>query len=50
MSRIINLSQKVLQIIDIHVFGDASLLGPCPVPYEVTWQPSETNQGLIASK
>lgn len=50
MSRTINMSQKVLQMIDIQVFVDASLLGPCPVPYEVTWQPSGTNQGLIASK
>ena len=31
MSRTINMSQKVLQMIDIQVFVDASLLGPCPV-------------------
>ena len=29
----INLGQDVLQIIDIHVFGDASLLGTCVEAY-----------------
>ena len=35
---------------DIYVFGDASLLGTCAVAYIVIRQPSETKQGLIASK
>ena len=37
-------------MIDIHVFGDASLLETYAVPYAVIWQPSGTKQGLITSK
>ena len=37
-------------MIDIHVFGDASLLETYAVPYAVIWQPPGTKQGLIASK
>ena len=48
--RAVNLSQEVLEMIDIHVSGDASLLGTCAVAYAVIRQPSGTKQGLIASK
>ena len=48
--RTINLGQEVLEMIDIHVFRDVSLLGTCAVAYAVIRQPSVTKQGLIASK
>ena len=31
-----NLGQKVLEMIDIHVFGDANLLAKCTVAYAAT--------------
>ena len=48
--RSINLSQDVLEMTDIHVFGDARLIGTCAVAYVVIRQQSGTKQGLIASK
>ena len=50
ISRTINMSKEVLEMIGIHVFGDASLLGTCAVAYAGMRQPSGTKQGLIASK
>ena len=50
ISKTINLHQEVLEMIDIHVFGDASLLGKCLAAYAVIRQSSTTKQGLIASK
>ena len=50
MSRTIHHSREVLEMIDIHVFGDADLLGTCAVAYAVIQQPSGTKQRLIASK
>ena len=44
------MSKEVLEMIGIHVFGDASLLGTCAVAYAGMRQPSGTKQGLIASK
>ena len=37
-------------MINIYVFGDASLLGTCAVAYAVIKQPSGSNKGLISSK
>ena len=37
-------------MVDLHVFGDASVLGCCAAAYVVVYQPSSDNQGLIASK
>ena len=37
-------------MVDLHVSGDASVLGCCPAVYAVVYQPSSVNQGLIASK
>ena len=37
-------------MVDSHVFGDASVLGCCAAAYVVVHQPSDVNQGLIASK
>ena len=48
--RSINLSQDVSEMTDIHVFGDARLIGTCAVAYVVIRQQSGTKQGLIASK
>ena len=35
---------------DLHVFGDASILGNCAAVYAVVYQPSVTNKGLLVSK
>ena len=48
--RSIRLSKESLNLIDIHVFGDASLLGTCAVAQAVIQQPSGMKQGLIAGK
>ena len=50
MSRAITLGQGVLELIDIYVFGDASLLGTCAVVYAVIRQPPGTKQGLLPTK
>ena len=36
--------------VDLHTFGDASILGYCAVAYPVVSQPSKVNQGLVTSK
>ena len=48
--RSIPLKQGSVTMVDLHVFGDASVLGCCAVAYVVVYQPSSVNQGLIASK
>ena len=48
--RSLALKQEPINSIDLHVFGDASILGYCAVAYAVVNQPSVVNQGLIASK
>ena len=48
--RSIRLSKEFLNLIDIDVFGDASVLGTCAVAYAVIQQPSGIKQWLIASK
>ena len=48
--RSIRLSKESLNLINIHAFGDARLLGTCAVAYAVIEQPSGIKQGLIASK
>lgn len=50
MTRAITLGQGVLELIDIYVFGDASLLGTCAVAYAVIRQPPGTKQGLTPTK
>ena len=37
-------------MVDLHVFGGASVLGYCAAAYVVVHQPSSVKQGLIASK
>ena len=37
-------------MVDLHVFGDASVLRCCAAAYVVVYQPPGVNQGLIASK
>ena len=49
-ARTINFGQQVLEMIDVHVFGGASLLGACTAAYTVIRQPYGTKEGLIASK
>ena len=48
--RSIPLKQESVAMVDLRVFGDASVLGCCPAAYVVVYQPSSVNQGLIASK
>ena len=48
--RSIPLKQESVTMVDLHVFGDASVLGCCAAAYVVVYQPSSVNQGLIASK
>ena len=48
--RAVNLVQEVYETVDIHVFGDASLLGTCAVAYVVIPKPSGIKQELITSK
>ena len=48
--RSIPLNQESFTMVDLHVFGDASALGCCAAAYVVVYQPSNVNQGLIASK
>ena len=51
IARTINLGQAVSTMIDIHVLGDASLLGTYVVAYAVVRRsPPGTKQGMIASK
>ena len=50
ITRAIHLSQDVLEMIDIQVSGDESLLGTCAVAYIVIRQSSGTKQGSIATK
>ena len=48
--RSLTLKQKPINSVDLHIFGDASILGYCAVAYAVVSQPSKVNQGLVASK
>ena len=48
--RSIPLKQESVTMVDLHVFGDASVLGCCAAAYVVVYQPSSVNQGLISSK
>ena len=48
--RSIPLKQESVTMVDLRVFGDASVLGCCAAAYVVIYQPSSVNQGLIASK
>ena len=36
--------------IDLHVFGDASILANCVAVYAVVYQPNITKKGLLVSK
>ena len=36
--------------IDLHVFGDASILANCAAVYAVVYQPNITKKGLLVSK
>ena len=50
IARTINFSQEVLEIIDIHVFGDASFLGTCAVAHSHTttiWNQTRSNSKQI---
>ena len=50
ITRAIHLGQDVLEMIDIQVSGDESLVGTCAVAYIVIRQSSGTKQGSIATK
>ena len=48
--RSLTLKQEPINSVDLHIFGDATILGHCAVAYAVVSQPSKVNQGLVASK
>ena len=48
--RSISLKQERVDSIDIHMFGDATLIGTTAVAYATVNQPSGNEQGLLASK
>ena len=48
--RLLTLKQEPTNSVDLHILGDASILGYCAVAYAVVSQPSKVNQGLVASK
>ena len=48
--RSVALSKESITAVDLHVFGDASIVASCAVVYAVVLQPSVTNQGLVVSK
>ena len=50
ITRAVNFGQNVLEMIDVHVFGDASLLGKYAVVYAAIQQSSEIEQVSVASK
>ena len=49
-TQIINPYAEPINYVDLHIFGDANILGCCAVAYEVVSQPWKVNQGLVASK
>ena len=44
--RLVTLNKESITIVDLHVFGDASIVASYAVVYAVVHQPSVTNQGL----
>ena len=48
--RLVPLYKESLTAVDLHVFGDASIIASCAVVYAVVHQPSVTNEGLVVSK
>ena len=46
----LTLKKKPISSVDLHIFGDASILGYSAVIYLVVSQLSKVNQGLVASK
>ena len=50
ISRLVALNKESITTVDLHVFGDASIVASCVVVYAVVHQTSVTNQGLVVSK
>ena len=48
--RSVALNKESITAVDLHVFGDASIVSSCAVVYEVVYQPSITSQELVVSK
>lgn len=46
----IPLKLESVTAIDLHVFGDASILGNCAAVYAVIYQPSITHKGSLVTK
>ena len=44
------LNKESIIAVELHVFGDVSIVASCAVVYVVVHQPSVTNQGLVVSK
>ena len=50
ISRSVALNKKSITAVDLHAFGDVSIVASRAVVYAVVNQPSVTNQGLVVSK
>ena len=48
--RSISTHNESITSVDLHVFGDASIVANCAAVYAVVNQPSAISQGLVASK
>ena len=46
LPRAIPLKLESVTVIDLHVFGDVSILANCAAVYAIVYQPSITNKGL----
>ena len=48
--RSVALNKGSITAVNLHVFGDASIVASYAVVYAVVHEPSATNQGLVVSK
>ena len=48
--RSVALNKESITAVDLHVFGDASIVASCAVVYAVVHQPSVIHQSLVVSK
>ena len=50
LPRSVALNKESITAVDLHVFGNASIVARCAVVYAVVHQLSVRNQGLVVSK
>ena len=49
LPRAIPLKLESVTVIDLHVFGDVSILANCAAVHAIVYQPSITNKGLLVT-